>query len=91
MHPIYPASLAAALYPHQVQSNSDRGAKADRTLMGSQRDAMISQVIADQVETYFDWGFAATLSSLLLVLALAAFVLYDRLVGLESLIHRRGA
>ena len=52
--------------------------------MGSQRDAMISQVIADQVETYFDWGFAATLSSLLLVLALAAFVLYDRLVGLES-------
>jgi hypothetical protein len=30
-HPIYPASLAAALYPHQTQSNRDRGAKADGT------------------------------------------------------------
>jgi putative spermidine/putrescine transport system permease protein len=60
-------------------------------LMGSQRDAMISQVIADQVETYFDWGFAAALSSVLLVLALAAFVLYDRLVGLESMMRGRGA
>ena len=31
MHPIYPASLAVALYPHQAQSNRDRGAKADGT------------------------------------------------------------
>jgi hypothetical protein len=31
MHPIYQATLAAALYPHQAQSNRDRGANADGT------------------------------------------------------------
>jgi diguanylate cyclase (GGDEF)-like protein/PAS domain S-box-containing protein len=31
MHPIYPASLAAALYPRQAKSNRDRGASADGT------------------------------------------------------------
>jgi hypothetical protein len=33
MHSIYPASLAVALYPHQAQSNRDRGANADGTAM----------------------------------------------------------
>jgi putative spermidine/putrescine transport system permease protein len=58
-------------------------------LMGSQQDAMISMIIEQQVETYFDWGFAAALSAVLLVVTLLAFALYDRLVGLEYLFRSR--
>jgi len=58
-------------------------------LMGSQQDAMISMIIEQQVETYFDWGFAAALSAVLLVVTLLAFALYDRLVGLENLFRSR--
>lgn len=58
-------------------------------LMGSQQDALISMVIEAQVETYFDWGFAAALSAVLLATTLLAFFLYDRLVGLENLFRSR--
>lgn len=58
-------------------------------LMGSQQDAMISMIIEHQIETYFDWGFAAALSTVLLVVTLVAFFLYDRLVGLENLFRAR--
>lgn len=58
-------------------------------LMGSQQDAMISMIIEHQIETYFDWGFAAALSTVLLIVTLAAFFLYDRLVGLENLFRAR--
>jgi putative spermidine/putrescine transport system permease protein len=58
-------------------------------LMGSQQDAMISMVIENQVETYFDWGFASALSAVLLALTLLAFFAYDRLVGLDTLFRTR--
>jgi len=58
-------------------------------LMGSQQDAMISMVIENQVETYFDWGFASALSAVLLALTLVAFFAYDRLVGLDTLFRTR--
>ncbi len=58
-------------------------------LMGNQQDAMISMVIEQQIETYFDWGFGAALSAVLLVVTLTAFFLYDRLVGLENLFRAR--
>jgi putative spermidine/putrescine transport system permease protein len=58
-------------------------------LMGSQQDAMISMVIENQVETYFDWGFASALSAVLLTLTLFAFLAYDRLVGLDTLFRTR--
>jgi len=57
--------------------------------MGNQQDAMISMVIEQQIETYFDWGFGAALSAVLLVVTLTAFFLYDRLVGLENLFRAR--
>jgi len=58
-------------------------------LMGNQQDAMISMVIEQQIETYFDWGFGAALSAVLLVVTLTALFLYDRLVGLENLFRAR--
>lgn len=58
-------------------------------LMGGQQDTMISMVIENQIETYFDWGFAAALSSVLLVCTLLLFWLYQRVVGLEKLFEAR--
>jgi putative spermidine/putrescine transport system permease protein len=54
-------------------------------LMGGERDAMISMIIQQQVETYFDWPFASALAAVLLALTLAAFFAYERIVGLEHL------
>ncbi len=58
-------------------------------LMGSETDAMISMLIESQVETYFDWGFASALSTVLLACTLALFVVYERIVGLQSLFEAK--
>lgn len=60
-------------------------------LMGGQRDVMISMIIEQQVETYFDWGFASALSALLLCASLIVFFIYARIVGLSHLFRARGA
>jgi putative spermidine/putrescine transport system permease protein len=58
-------------------------------LMGNQRDSMISMLIEVQVETYFDWGFASALASILLTCTLLLFFAYDRLVGLDRLFEAK--
>lgn len=58
-------------------------------LMGNQRDSMISMLIEAQVETYFDWGFASALASVLLVCTLLLFLVYNRLVGLDRLFEAK--
>jgi putative spermidine/putrescine transport system permease protein len=54
-------------------------------LMGSSRDTMIAMVIENQVGVVMDWSFASALAMVLLVLTLAGFLVYDRLLGLERL------
>lgn len=58
-------------------------------LMGNQHDSMISMLIEAQVETYFDWGFASALASVLLACTLLLFLVYDRLVGLDRLFEAK--
>jgi len=58
-------------------------------LMGSQQDSMISMIIESQVETYFDWGFASALASILLACTLALFLVYERVVGLNRLFEAK--
>jgi putative spermidine/putrescine transport system permease protein len=54
-------------------------------LLGSPRDMMISQLIAQQVEELLAWGFAAALAAVLLVVTLAVLVVYNRVAGLDRL------
>ena len=54
-------------------------------LLGGRRETMITQVIIDQVQQTLNWGFAGAVSVLLLVVVLAVFALYDRLLGLSSM------
>lgn len=58
-------------------------------LMGSQEDSMISMIIESQVETYFDWGFASALATVLLACTLVLFLVYERLVGLNRLFEAK--
>ncbi|WP_291971427.1 ABC transporter permease [Candidatus Symbiopectobacterium sp.] len=59
-------------------------------LMGSPRDSMIAMVIENQLEVYFNWGFASALSALLLLCTLLLFWVYVRVVGLERLFEAKG-
>lgn len=54
-------------------------------LLGSPRDMMISQLIAQQVDELLAWGFASALSVVLLAATLSVIGLYTRFVGLDRL------
>jgi putative spermidine/putrescine transport system permease protein len=54
-------------------------------LLGSPRDMMISQLIAQQVEELLAWGFAAALATVLLGVTLAVLFVYNRFAGLDRL------
>ena len=54
-------------------------------LLGSPRDMMISQLIAQQVEELLAWGFASALAVVLLGVTVTTMVVYDRVAGLDRL------
>jgi len=54
-------------------------------LLGGARETMLSQVIITQIQELLNWRFASALSVLLLVATLAAFIVFDRLVGLATI------
>ncbi|HYB43545.1 MAG TPA: ABC transporter permease [Candidatus Methylomirabilis sp.] len=54
-------------------------------LIGSPRDMMISQLIAQQVDELLAWGFASALSVVLLAATFAAIAVYTRVAGLDRL------
>jgi putative spermidine/putrescine transport system permease protein len=53
-------------------------------LIGGQRDIMISMLIAQQVNT-LNWGFAAALALVLLVIALLIFLIFNKVLGVDKL------
>ena len=54
-------------------------------LLGGRKEVMITQLIIEQVQQLMNWGFAGSISVLLLVVVLAVFALYDKLLGLSSI------
>ena len=54
-------------------------------LLGGRREIMITQLIIEQVQQMMNWGFAGSISVLMLVVVLAVFALYDRILGLSSM------
>ena len=53
-------------------------------LLGGLRDQMISQLIVQQVQQRLDWGFAAAMSVLLMVITLVALLIASRAVRLRD-------
>ncbi len=63
-------------------------------LLGGRQQTMLAQLIITEVQEVVDWGFAGSLSALLLAATLATCWVYDRIFGLSSLSGdpaRRGA
>lgn len=54
-------------------------------LLGGRKETMITQLIIEQVLQTMNWGFAGAISVLLLVVVLAVFALYDKLLGLSTM------
>ena len=54
-------------------------------LLGGRREVMITQLIIEQVLQTMNWGFAGSISMLMLVVVLAVFALYDKLLGLSTM------
>ncbi|MDB5768462.1 MAG: transporter permease [Collimonas fungivorans] len=54
-------------------------------LLGTPQETMVAQLVISAINELFNLPFAAALSTVLLVCAVAVFVAYDKLVGLSSL------
>jgi putative spermidine/putrescine transport system permease protein len=54
-------------------------------LLGGRKEIMITQLIIEQVQQLMNWGFAGSISVLMLVVVLAVFALYDRVLGLSTM------
>lgn len=54
-------------------------------LLGGPKEVMLSMVIEQQISQTFNWGFAAALSGILLVLTVAFYLIYSRFMSFERL------
>jgi len=54
-------------------------------LLGTPRETMVAQLVISAINDLFNLPYAAALSTILLIFAVAVFILYDKLVGLSSL------
>ncbi len=54
-------------------------------LMGGRTDIMIAQLMEDQIRTQLNFPFAAALGTVLLLVTLVIFVIYNRLLGLDKI------
>ncbi|MCX7623357.1 MAG: ABC transporter permease [Thermomicrobium sp.] len=54
-------------------------------LMGGRTDMMIAQLIETQIRTELNFAFAAALATVLLVITLIVFAVYNRLLGIEKM------
>jgi putative spermidine/putrescine transport system permease protein len=54
-------------------------------LLGGRKEIMITQLIIEQVLQIMNWGFAGSIAVLMLVVVLAVFALYDKVLGLSTM------
>jgi len=54
-------------------------------LVGGTEGTLISNVIAYHISESLNWGLAAALGTLLLLLVLALYILYDKVVGIDNM------
>lgn len=57
-------------------------------LLGGIKEIMIAVLIAEQVDILLNWGFAAALSLLLLIVTLGALGLFNKLFGLDRIVKQ---
>ncbi|WP_052261945.1 ABC transporter permease [Leisingera sp. ANG-M1] len=58
-------------------------------LLGGPQNTMLAQIIELEINDSVDWGFGAALSTILLVLTVALYALYDRFLSAEKIYEGR--
>ncbi|MBS4009471.1 MAG: ABC transporter permease [Roseovarius sp.] len=59
-------------------------------LMGGPQDTMFAQIIEIQINQMLNWGFATALSTILLVLTIILYLVYDRMLGIDRIYGKEG-
>lgn len=54
-------------------------------LMGGPNETMFAQIIEIQIDQMLNWGFAAALSTILLVLTITLYLVYERVLGIDRI------
>jgi putative spermidine/putrescine transport system permease protein len=61
------------------------------TILGGPQETMIAQIIIVQIQELLNWRFAGALSFVLLLSALFVFYIYDRILGISTVVGERSA
>jgi ABC-type spermidine/putrescine transport system permease subunit I len=59
-------------------------------LLGGLKDTMIAQIIEQQMTMTFDWSFAAALSTILIIITISLYIIYSRVMSVESIYEGKG-
>lgn len=61
------------------------------TILGGPQQTMIAQIIIVQIQELLNWRFAGVLSFVLLLSALVVYYVYDRILGISTIVGERSA
>ena len=59
-------------------------------LLGGLRDTMIAQIIDQEMRETFDWPFAAALSTVLIAITTTLYIIYQKVMSVESIYEGKG-
>ena len=59
-------------------------------LLGGLRQTMIAQVIEQEMSHTFDWSFAAALSTILIVITIILYAIYNRVMSVDRIYEGKG-
>jgi putative spermidine/putrescine transport system permease protein len=59
-------------------------------LLGGLKDIMIAQIIEQEMKETFDWPFAAALSTILLIVTTILYIIYSKMMSVESIYEGKG-
>jgi len=59
-------------------------------LLGGLKDTMIAQIIDQEMRETFDWPFAAALSTVLIVITTTLYIIYQKVMSVESIYEGKG-
>src|SRR5262249_59380821 len=59
------------------------------TILGGPQETMIAQIIIVQIQELLNWRFAGVLSFVLLLSALIVYYIYDRMLGISTIVGER--
>ncbi|TKT69429.1 ABC transporter permease subunit [Aquamicrobium sp. LC103] len=77
----FPGVASAALVTFIVSM----GIFVQPSLLGSPRETMVAQLIIQQIDELYNWGLAAAVSVMVLVLSVIIILIFDKLLGIASI------